>query len=69
MLIEKFRKLKKYDPKKAEALADGIHRGGGMEKGDLKALILSAFMVFLPIALGILLLFALVAWAFTGFAS
>ena len=69
MLIEKFRKLKKYDPKKAEALADEIHRGGGMEKGDLKALILSAFMVFLPIALGILLLFVLVAWAFTGFAT
>ena len=69
MLIEKFPKLKKYDPTKAEALADEIHRGGGMEKGDLKALILSAFMVFLPIALGILLLFALVAWAFTGFAS
>ena len=54
---------------KAEALADEILRGGGLEKGDLIALILSAFMVFLPIALGILLLFALVAWAFTGFAS
>ena len=51
-----------------ETLSDEIHKEGGLEKGDLKALILSAFAVFLPIALGILLLFVLVAWAFTGFA-
>ena len=55
--------------KKAETLSDEIHKEGGLEKGDLKALILSAFAVFLPIALGILLLFVLVAWAFTGFAT
>ncbi|MBS7356246.1 MAG: hypothetical protein KIG86_07410 [Eubacteriales bacterium] len=69
MLIDRLRKLKKYDPKKAETLFDEIHKEGGLEKGDLKALILSAFAVFLPIALGILLLFVLVAWAFTGFAT
>lgn len=64
MLIGRLRKLRKYDPERERELRDGIEAAGGLEKNDLKAMILSALIVILPIALGILLLFALVAWLF-----
>lgn len=64
MLIDRLRKLRKYDPERERELRDGIEAAGGLEKNDLKAMILSALIVILPIALGILLLFALVAWLF-----
>ena len=64
MLIGRLRKLQKYDPERERELRDGIEAAGGLEKNDLKAMILSALIVILPIALGILLLFALVAWLF-----
>ena len=64
MLIGRLRKLRKYDPERERELRDGIEAAGGLEKNDLKAMILSALIVILPIALGILLLVALVAWLF-----
>ncbi len=64
MLIRRLRKLRKFDPERERELRDGIEAAGGLEKNDLKAMILSALIVILPIALGILLLFALVAWLF-----
>ena len=64
MLLEKFRKLKKYDPKKADELHENIEREGGLEKGDMKAMILAALIVIMPVALGILLLFVLFSWLF-----
>lgn len=64
MLIGRLRKLRKYDPERERELRDGIEAAGGLEKNDLKAMILSALIVILPVALGILLLFALVAWLF-----
>lgn len=64
MLIGRLRKLRKYDPERERELREGIEAAGGLEKNDLKAMILSALIVILPIALGILLLFALVAWLF-----
>lgn len=39
MLIDRLRKLKKYDPKKAETLSDEIHKEGGLEKGDRKSVV------------------------------
>lgn len=64
MLIGRLRKLRKYDPERERELRDGIEAVGGLEKNDLKAMILSALLVIMPVALGILLLFALVAWLF-----
>ena len=64
MLIGRLRKLRKYDPERERELRDGIEAAGGLEKNDLKAMILSALLVIMPVALGILLLFALVAWLF-----
>jgi hypothetical protein len=64
MLIEKFRKLKKYDPEVEQKLREDIEAAGGLEKNDIKAMILSAFLVIMPIALVILGLFGLMAFLF-----
>ena len=60
------RKRKKFDPEEEQKLRDEIERNGGLEKKDLPAMILSAYLVFLPIALGVLLVIALLAVLFLG---
>lgn len=62
MIFDKLKKLKKYDPKKEQALYDEIQENGGLEKNDLLAMILSALLVIMPIAL--LLFIAIVVFAF-----
>lgn len=64
MLIEKFKKLKKYDPEVEQKLREDIEAAGGLEKNDVKAMIISAFLVIMPIALIILGLFGLMAFLF-----
>ena len=64
MLIEKFKKLKKYDPEAERKLREDIEAVGGLEKNDVKAMIISAFLVIMPIALIILGLFGLMAFLF-----
>lgn len=64
MIFGKLRRLKKYDPEKECALRNEIEESGGLEKNDMKAMILAALLVIMPIALVVLLLFALVAWLF-----
>ena len=64
MLIEKFRKLKKYDPEVEQKLREDIESAGGLEKNDVKAMILAAFLVIMPVALVILGLFGLLAFLF-----
>ena len=57
-----FRKiLKKPDPEKEEALRSEIKKSGGLEKSDLPAMIFSAYLVFIPVALGILLFMYFIA--------
>ena len=64
MLIEKFKKLKKYDPEAERKFRENIEAAGGLEKNDVLALILSALLVILPIVFVILLLFVFVAFMF-----
>ncbi len=64
MLIEKFRKLKKYDPEAEQKLREDIESAGGLEKNDVKAMILAALLVIMPVALVILGLFGLLAFLF-----
>ena len=61
------RKRQKFDPEKERELREEIERNGGLDKKDLPAMILSAYLVFLPIALGVLLIIALLAFLFLGF--
>ena len=59
------KRLKKFDPKDEENLLNEIESGGGVEKGDVPAMIISAFLVFIPAALLVLGVLALVSWLFT----
>jgi hypothetical protein len=56
-----FKRLKKFDPEKEKELRNEINANGGLEKGDMFAMILSALLVFIPaalLALGVIILFA-----------
>ena len=61
-MFDKFRSLKKPDPEAEQKLRDEIEQHGGLEKNDMKAMILSAMLVFLPVAAVIFLLFVGFAW-------
>ncbi len=64
MLFDKLKRLKKFDPEKEKALRNEIEEGGGLEKNDMKAMILAAFLTFMPVVIVIFLLFILLAWLF-----
>lgn len=64
MLFGKLKNLKKYDPEAEQKLRNEIEEAGGLEKNDMKAMIIAAMLTILPVVLGILLLFVLLAWLF-----
>ena len=64
MLFDKLKRLKKFDPEKEKTLRNEIEEGGGLEKNDMKAMILAAFLTFMPVVIVIFLLFILLAWLF-----
>ena len=64
MFFEKIKKLKKYDPEAERKLRREIEEAGGLEKNDLKAMILAALLVILPVVLMIFGLIALMAFLF-----
>ena len=64
MLFEKFKKLKKFDPEQEKTLRDEIEAHGGLEKNDMKAMIIAALLTIMPIAIAVFLLFILAAWLF-----
>ena len=64
MLFSKMKKLKKYDPEAERKLRDEIEVAGGLEKNDMKAMIISALLVIMPVVVVIFLLFVLMAWLF-----
>ena len=64
MLLQNIKRVfKKPDKEKEQELNKNINEYG-LEKKDLPAMILSAYIVFIPIALIVLGLFALIAWIF-----
>ena len=64
MLFGKLRKLKKFDPQKEQALREEIEVNGGLEKNDMKAMVIAALLTIMPVAIGVFLLFILLAWLF-----
>lgn len=63
-----FRKVFKKPDKEAEKkLREEIEKSGGVDKKDIAAMIFSAYAVFIPVALGLLLLIYLFARLFLGF--
>ena len=61
-MLNKLRSLKKPDPEAEQKLRDEIEQYGGLEKNDMKAMIISAMLVILPVAAVIFLLFVGFAW-------
>ena len=59
-----FQKIKKPDTETEERLFWQIEETGGLEKEDVKAMILSALLVFVPLAAVVLGLFVLLAFMF-----
>ena len=60
----KLKLIKKPDEEAEKKLKENIENEGGLEGNDLPAMILSAFLVIIPIALVALLLCFLLAWLF-----
>lgn len=65
-MFDKFKKIFKFDPDREEKLRNEIEENGGIEKKDMPAMILSAYLTIIPIVIGILLLFALVAYLYVN---
>lgn len=66
MLAERFRKLKKYDPEKEKAFKEELEKNGGLEKNDMKAMILAGLITFMPLALVLFGIIVLFCWWFVS---
>ena len=65
MLFGKKRKnLKKFDPEKEQKFRDELEANGGLEKNDLKAMIIAAMLVIMPVAIILLGLLGLLTLMF-----
>ena len=63
MAFEKWKKAFKKPDKEAEKqLRETIASEGGLDKKDTIAMLLSAFLVIFPVAVGVLLVLCLLAW-------
>ena len=59
-----FKRLRKPDLQKEQTLRDTIENEGGLDKKDLPAMILSALLVIMPVAVLALLVLVLAIWLF-----
>ena len=59
-----FKRLKKPDLQKEQTLRDAIENEGGLDKKDVPAMILSALLVIMPVAIVALLVMVLAIWLF-----
>ena len=59
-----FKRLKKPDLEKEQTLRDTIENEGGLDKKDVPAMILSALLVIMPVAIVALLVMVLAIWVF-----
>lgn len=66
MLFDRFRKLKKSTPEMEENFRKELEENGGLEKNDLKAMIIAGFITFMPLAIVLFLLIALFCWFFVS---
>ena len=65
-MFGKFKKVFKLDPDREDKLRNEIEENGGIEKKDMPAMVLSAYLTIIPVVLGILLLFALIAYLYVN---
>ena len=63
---KKLKLIKKPDKNKEEELREDIVKDGGLEKKDLPAMLLSAYLIIIPVALAALLLLAGIGFLMFG---
>ena len=63
---KKLKLLKKPDKKVEQKLRDEIEEMGGLEKNDIPAMLLSAYLVIIPTALAALFILLFVGWLLFG---
>lgn len=59
---KKLKLLKKPDPEKEKKLRDEIDKQGGLEKGDIPAMVISAMLIIVPVAVIALLVLLGIGW-------
>ena len=64
---KKLKLIKKPDAEKEKQLREDISEMGGLDKKDVPAMILSAMLVILPVALVVLLILCAIGFLMFGF--
>ena len=59
-----FKRLRKPDLEKEQTLRETIENEGGLDKKDVPAMIISALIVIMPVAILALLVMVLMIWLF-----
>lgn len=65
-MFNKIKKILKFNPERESELRNEIEESGGIEKKDMSAMVLSAYLTIMPIVVGVLLLFALIAYLYVN---
>ena len=65
-MFNKIKKILKFNPERESELRNEIEENGGIEKKDMSAMVLSAYLTIMPIVVGVLLLFALIAYLYVN---
>lgn len=65
-MFNKIKRILKFNPNREKELRNEIEENGGIEKKDMSAMVLSAYLTIMPIVIGILLLFALIAYLYVN---
>ncbi|MBO5269610.1 MAG: hypothetical protein J6B77_02410 [Clostridia bacterium] len=64
MMFKRIKWLKKPNKEAEEQLHEDRANEGGLDKKDLPAMILSAMIIFIPVALVVLVALCLISWLF-----
>lgn len=64
---KKLKLIKKPDEEKEKKLREEIEEQGGLDKKDIHAMILSAYLIIIPVALLVLLLLGAIGFLMFGF--
>ena len=65
-MIGKIKRVIKHDSARDGALREEIERGGGIEKKDIPAMVLSAYLTVIPVIILVLGVFALIAYLYVS---
>ena len=65
-MVGKIKRIIRYDPAREEELRSEMERDGGVDKRDVSAMILSAYLTVIPVITLVFLAFALIAYLFVN---